>query len=402
MSLSDVYIVAAVRTPIGSFNGSLSKLKASDLSSIVIKEILNRSNVKGEDVDEIIMGQALSAGQGQNPARQAALKAGLPIEVPSYVINMLCGSGLKAVVLGYQSIRCGDSSIVLCGGQENMSLAPHAVYLRSGIKMGAATMIDTMVHDGLTDALHNIHMGVTAENIAEKYNITREEQDKYAERSQNLAEKARKDGYFLKEIVPVEIVGRKSTTVFDKDEYIKEGTKVESLQKLNPCFLEVISDSSNEVNGTVTAGNASGINDSASAVLIMSGQEIEKRQIKSLAKIKAWAQSGIDPKLMGLGPISAVKAVLRKANWSKDEVDLYELNEAFAAQSLAVINSLQIDPAKVNINGGAIALGHPIGASGNRILVTLLHSLERIGGHKGIASLCIGGGMGIAMAIERA
>lgn len=393
MSLSDVYIVAAVRTPIGSFNGSLSKLKASDLSSIVIKEILNRSNVKGEDVDEIIMGQALSAGQGQNPARQAALKAGLPIEVPSYVINMLCGSGLKAVVLGYQSIRCGDSSIVLCGGQENMSLAPHAVYLRSGIKMGAATMIDTMVHDGLTDALHNIHMGVTAENIAEKYNITREEQDKYAERSQNLAEKARKDGYFLKEIVPVEIVGRKSTTVFDKDEYIKEGTKVESLQKLNPCFLE---------NGTVTAGNASGINDSASAVLIMSGQEIEKRQIKSLAKIKAWAQSGIDPKLMGLGPISAVKAVLRKANWSKDEVDLYELNEAFAAQSLAVINSLQIDPAKVNINGGAIALGHPIGASGNRILVTLLHSLERIGGHKGIASLCIGGGMGIAMAIERA
>uniref|UniRef100_A0A1B0FF04 Uncharacterized protein n=1 Tax=Glossina morsitans morsitans TaxID=37546 RepID=A0A1B0FF04_GLOMM len=392
MSSKDVYIVAAARTPIGSFNGSLSKLRASDLGSIVIKEILNRSNVNGKDVDEVIIGQALSAGQGQNPARQAALKAGLPNEVPSYLINMLCGSGLKAIVLGYQSIRCGDSSIVLCGGQESMSLAPHAVFLRAGIKMGAASMVDTMVHDGLTDVMHSIHMGVTAEIIAKEYDISREEQDKYAERSQNLADRAQKDGHFLKEIVPVEVVERKGITLFNKDEYIKEGTKLESLQKLNPCFME---------NGSVTAGNASGINDSASAVLLMSAHEVEKRQIKPLGKVTAWAQTGVEPKLMGLGPISAVKAVLRKANWSKEEVDLYELNEAFAAQTLAVINSLQLDPSKVNINGGAIALGHPIGASGNRILVTLLHSLERTGGHKGVASLCIGGGMGIAMAIER-
>ncbi|XP_065359327.1 acetyl-CoA acetyltransferase, cytosolic [Calliphora vicina] len=393
MTSNEVYIVAAARTPIGSFNGSLSKLKASDLGAIVIKDLLKRSSVEAKDVEEVIMGQALTAGQGQNPARQASLAAGLPIEVPAYNLNMLCGSGLKTVALGYQSIRCGDSNIVVCGGQENMSLAPHVMHLRQGIKMGPGTMVDTMIHDGLTDAIHNIHMGITAENLAKEFNITREEQDISAVHSQNLAEEAQKNGYFAKEITPVEIVDRKGTTVIDKDEYIKCGTKMESLQKLKPCFVPQ--------NGTVTAGNASGINDSAAAVLLMSQQEAEKRHIKPLAKIVAWSQTGIKPEVMGLGPVTAVKSVLAKANWSKDEVDLYELNEAFAAQSLAVLKNLELDASKVNINGGAIALGHPIGASGCRVLVTLLYALERTGGRKGVASLCIGGGMGIAMAVER-
>ncbi|XP_037938562.1 acetyl-CoA acetyltransferase, cytosolic [Teleopsis dalmanni] len=392
MNANDVYIVAAVRTPIGNLGGTLSQIKASDLGSIVIKEALKRAEVKGEDVTEVIIGQALTAGQGQNPARQSALKAGLPIEVPAFVLNMLCGSGLKSVTLGYQSIRSGDNKIVVCGGQENMSLAPHVIHIRDGVKLGPGTMVDSMVHDGLTDAMYNIHMGITAENLATEYNVSRSEQDVYAVRSQNLAEAAQKNGYFNKEIVPVEIKDRKGTIIFDKDEFVKAGCTVESFQKVKTCFLD---------NGTVTPRNASGINDSASAVILMSAEEVQKRSIKPLAKIVAWAQTGICPKVMGIGPVTAVNAVLAKAGWSKDEVDLYELNEAFAAQSLAVLKCLQIDQNKVNIHGGAIALGHPIGASGNRILVTLLYALERTGGKKGVASLCIGGGMGIAIAVER-
>ncbi|XP_011183172.2 acetyl-CoA acetyltransferase, cytosolic [Zeugodacus cucurbitae] len=392
VNAGDVYIVSAARTAIGSFNGSLSKLKASELGSVVIKEVLKRGNVNNDDVDEVIIGQSLTAGQGQNPSRQAALQAGLPISVPVYNINMLCGSGLKTVALGFQSIRCGDSKIVICGGQENMSLAPHVIHLRNGIKMGPGTMLDTMTHDGLTDAMHNIHMGVTAENLVKQYNITRSEQDEFAARSQNLAENAQKNGFFDGEIAPVELKTRAGIQIFEKDEYIKAGTTAEALKKLKPCFIE---------NGTVTAGNASGINDAAAAVLLMSGEEVEKRSIKPMAKIVAWAQTGVDPKIMGIGPVTAVEAVLQKAGWSKGEVDLFELNEAFAGQSIAVLKGLQIDADKVNVNGGAIALGHPIGASGCRVLVTLLYALERLNVKKGVASLCIGGGMGIAMAVER-
>ncbi|XP_053957212.1 acetyl-CoA acetyltransferase, cytosolic [Anastrepha ludens] len=392
VTVGDVYIVSAARTAIGSFNGSLSKLKASDLGSIVIKEVLKRSNVANGDVDEVIIGQSLTAGQGQNPTRQAALQAGLSISTPAYNINMLCGSGLKTVALGFQSILCGDSKIVICGGQESMSMAPHVIHLRNGIKMGPGTMVDTMTYDGLTDAMHNIHMGVTAENLVKQYNITRSEQDEYAVRSQNLAESAQKNGFFDKEIVPVELKTRAGIQIFDKDEYIKVGTTNDSLKKLKPCFVD---------NGTVTPGNASGINDAAALVLLMSGEEMKKRSIKPMAKIVAWAQTGVEPDVMGIGPVSAVEAVLLKAGWSKEEVDLFELNEAFAGQSIAVLKGLNINADKVNVNGGAIALGHPIGASGCRILVTLIYALERLNLKKGIASLCIGGGMGIAMAIER-
>ncbi|XP_004526816.1 acetyl-CoA acetyltransferase, cytosolic [Ceratitis capitata] len=392
VNTGDVFIVSAARTAIGSFNGTLSKLKASELGGVVIKEVLNRANVGNEDIDEVIIGQTLTSGQGQNPSRQAALQAGLPISVPAYNINMLCGSGLKTVALGYQSIRCGDSKIVISGGQESMSLAPHAIYLRNGIKMGSGAMLDTMLHDGLTDAMHNIHMGVTAENLVKQYEISRHEQDEFALRSQNLAENAQKAGYFEEEIVPVEIKTRAGVQIFNKDEYIKAGTTIESLKKLKPCFID---------NGTVTAGNASGINDAAAAVLLMSGEEVQKRSIKPLARIVAWVQTGVEPTIMGIGPVTAVEAVLRKAGWSKDDVDLFELNEAFAGQSIAVLKGLGVNPSKVNVNGGAIALGHPIGASGCRVLVTLLYALKRLNLRKGIASLCIGGGMGIAMAIER-
>ncbi|KAH8255202.1 hypothetical protein KR038_003849 [Drosophila bunnanda] len=390
--MSDVYIVSAARTPIGSFNGTLSKLKASDLGSVVIEEVLRRANVEGQQVSEVILGQALTAGQGQNPARQASLKAGLPIQVPAYGINMLCGSGLKTVALGYQAIRSGDAKIVVAGGQESMSLAPHVMHLRQGIKLGPGTLADTMIHDGLTDAMENIHMGVTAENLAEQYQISREAQDAYAVQSQNRAEKAQKNGYFDKEIVPVEIKDRKGTQIFDKDEYIKAGSTVEGVQKLRAAFKD---------GGSITAGNASGVNDSAAAVLLMSGEEVSKQGLKPLAKIVGWTQTGIEPKVMGLGPVTAVEALLTKIGWTREEVDLYELNEAFAAQSLAVLHDLKLDASKVNVNGGAIALGHPIGASGARVLVTLLYALERTGGSKGIASLCIGGGMGIALAVER-
>ncbi|KAH8302431.1 hypothetical protein KR044_006388 [Drosophila immigrans] len=390
--MSDVFIISAARTPIGSFNGTLSKLKASDLGSVVIREVLRRANVEAAQVNEVIMGQALVAGQGQNPARQASLKAGLPIEVPAYGVSMLCGSGLKSVVLGYQAIRTGDAQIIVAGGQESMTQSPHTIHLRQGVKMGAATMVDSLLGDGLNDAMEQIHMGITAENLADKYQISREAQDAFALQSQQRASLAQKQGFFDSEIVAVELKDRKGTTQFASDEYIKADSTVEGLQKLRAAFKE---------NGTVTPGNASGVNDSAAALLLMSGEEVNKRGLKPLAKVVGWTQSGLDPKIMGLGPVTAVEALLTKLNWSREEVDLYELNEAFAAQSLAVLQCLQLDSSKVNINGGAIALGHPIGASGSRILVTLLYALERTGGRRGIASLCIGGGMGIALAVER-
>jgi acetyl-CoA C-acetyltransferase len=392
MYSNEVYIVSAARTPIGSFLGCYSQTSAADLGSVVIKEVLKRANVDPNDVSEVIMGQSLTAGQGQNPARQASLKAGLPLDCPAYLINMLCGSGLKTAMLGYQSILTADSTIVVAGGQENMTMSPHAINMRPGIKMNSATMLDTMITDGLTDASFNMHMGETAENLAAQFSITRVEQDEQAYRSQSLAKEAIDNGYFDKEIVPVEVTQGRNKVLIKTDEYPKPNTSIESLTKLKPCFIKE--------NGTVTAGNASGINDSAAAVLLMSKEEVEKRAIKPLAKIVAFTQAGVDPKIMGYGPVPAVEKILKKTGWSKDDVDLYELNEAFAAQAISVNKGLGLDVNKVNIHGGAIALGHPIGASGARVLVTLLYALQRTGGKKGIASLCIGGGMGIAIAIE--
>lgn len=335
----------------------------------------------------------LTAGQGQNPARQAAIKADIPIAAPAYLINMLCGSGLKAVMNGYMAIKTGESDIVVACGQENMSQAPHVSYLRSGIKLGTCNLLDTILCDGLTDAFHDIHMGLTAENLAKEYQISREEQDVYAAQSQQRAEVAIKAGYFNKEIVPVTVINKKESAIINKDEFPKFGTTKEELQKLRPIFLKS--------DGTVTAGNASGVNDGAAALVLMSADTAALKGISPLATIVAIAQAGVEARIMGIGPVPAIKSVLKKANWTKDEVDLYELNEAFAAQSIACLKELELNPNKVNINGGAIALGHPIGASGARVLVTLLHSLERIGGKKGVASLCIGGGMGVAIAIER-
>ncbi|KAL2747959.1 hypothetical protein V1477_003854 [Vespula maculifrons] len=394
MNCHDVVIVSAVRTPIGNFCGNLSSLKASDLGSVVIKECLTRVNLNPSDVSEVILGQTLTAGQGQNPARQAAIKANFPVRVPAYQINMLCGSGLKAIANGYLSLKSGESNIIVAGGQESMSQAQHTIYLRNGIKMGDCNFIDTLIHDGLTDAFTSIHMGVTAENIAKDFGITREEQDLYATLSQQKAAAAISAGHFDKEIVPVTISNNKNeSTLISKDEFPKPSTTIQDLSKLKPIFIKA--------NGTVTAGNASGINDGAAAVVLMTKEEAIKRNINPLAQIIAVAESGVEPSIMGMGPVPAIELLLQKTKWSKDEVDLYELNEAFAAQSLACIKKLDLDPNKVNINGGAIALGHPIGASGARVLVTLLHALERIGGKKGIAALCIGGGMGIALAIEK-
>lgn len=393
MSDRTVMIVSAVRTPIGSFCGCLSSLKASEMGSIVIKESLIRAGLKGTDVNEVIMGQILTTGEGQNPARQAAINAGIPIHVPAYQVNMLCGSGLKSIISGYSSIKTGESDIIVAGGQESMSRAPHAMYLRNGVKFGNCNLLDTLLDDGLTDAFYNIHMAITAENIAEKYAISREAQDYYASKSQQKAENAINAGYLVKEIIPVTITSKKEPIVISKDEFPKFGTTAEKLAKLRPAFRPN--------DGTVTAGNASGINDGAAAVVLMSQEVAESKGISPLAKIVAVAQVGVDPQIMGIGPIEAVKLVLKKANWSKEEVDFYELNEAFAAQAIVCIQELGLDPEKVNVNGGAIALGHPIGMSGTRILVTLLHTLERTGKKKGVASLCIGGGMGIAIAVER-
>uniref|UniRef100_A0A182J9Q3 Acetyl-CoA acetyltransferase n=1 Tax=Anopheles atroparvus TaxID=41427 RepID=A0A182J9Q3_ANOAO len=391
VSTDEVFIVSAARTPIGNFMGTLSSLSAAELGAVAVKGVLQRASVDPADVNEVILGQALTAGAGQNPARQASLKAGVPKEVPAYNINMLCGSGLKTVALGYQSIRAGDASIVVAGGQESMSKAPHVVHLRAGTKMGEAKMVDSMLHDGLTDAFYDLHMGVTAENLAKEYDISREAQDAFAAKSQQLTEESQQKGYFKDEIVPVSVPGRKETIEFAVDEYPKPGTTAEALAKLRPCFIK---------DGTVTPGNASGINDSAAAVLLMSGEEVKKRDAKPLAKVVAYTQTGVCPKTMGAGPVSAVQAVLQKAGWKLEEVDLFELNEAFAAQALAVNKGLGVDSEKVNVGGGAIALGHPIGASGCRVLVTLLYALKRTGGKRGVASLCVGGGMGVAMAVE--
>ena len=391
--MTDVVIAAAARTPVGAFNGGLSTLSAAELGRVAIAEALKRAEVAPTEVSEVILGQILTAGAGQNPARQAAVAAGVPYEKTAYQINQLCGSGLRAVALGYQAIQLGDSGIVVAGGQESMSQAPHCMHLRNGVKMGNAELVDTMIKDGLWDAFNGYHMGNTAENVAQKWQITREEQDAFAAASQQKAEAAQKAGRFKDEIVPVTIKTRKGDQVIDSDEHPKHGTTLATLTKLRPAFLKE--------NGTVTAGNASGINDGAAAVVLMSAKEAEKRGITPLARIVSWATAGVDPAVMGTGPIPASRAALKKAGWSKDDLDLIEANEAFAAQACAVNKDLGWNTSKVNVNGGAIALGHPIGASGARILTTLLYEMQRRKAKKGLATLCIGGGMGIAMCVER-
>ncbi len=390
--MSDIIIAGAARTPVGSFNGALSSLPAHALGTVVVQEVLRRANVDPSEVSEVILGQILAAGQGQGPARQAAINAGLPVETTAYSINQLCGSGLRAVALGYQALRCGDSSIVVAGGQESMSQAQHAAHLRNGTKMGALELVDTMLKDGLLDAFHGYHMGQTAENVAEQFQISREAQDEFALTSQNRAEAAQKANRFKEEIVPVTISGRKGDVIVDTDEFPRHGTTIDALQKLRPAFLKT---------GTVTAGNASGINDGAAAVVLMTAAEAARRGITPLARIASWATAGVDPAIMGTGPIPASRAALKKAGWSVDDLDLIEANEAFAAQACAVNKGLGFDPAKVNVNGGAIAIGHPIGASGARVFVTLLHEMIKRDAKKGLATLCIGGGMGVAMCVER-
>jgi len=390
--MTDVVIVAAARTPVGSFNGSFADTPAHVLGQAVITELLKRSGVAAADVSEVILGQILAGGHGQNPARQASINAGLPVEVPAWGMNQLCGSGLRAVALGFQAVKNGDSSIVIAGGQESMSQAPHVAHLRAGTKMGDMKFIDSMLKDGLTDAFYGYHMGVTAENVARQWQLTREEQDAFALASQNKAEAAQAAGKFKDEIVPVTLKTRKGDVVVSEDEYIRKGATLEMMTKLKPAF---------DKEGSVTAGNASGINDGAAAVVLMSAEEAKKRGLKPLARIVSWAQAGVDPKIMGTGPIPASRAALKAAGWSVNDLDLVEANEAFAAQALAVNKDLGWDTSKVNVNGGAIAIGHPIGASGARVLVTLLHEMQKRDAKKGLATLCIGGGMGIAMCIAR-
>jgi acetyl-CoA C-acetyltransferase len=390
--MSEIVIASAVRTAVGSFNGSLATVPAHDLGAIVIKEALKRASVEAGDVSEVIMGQVLAAGQGQGPARQAAIKAGLPKEVSGWTVNMMCGSGLRAVALGCQAIQTGDSAIVVAGGQESMSLAPHCAYLRAGVKMGATEFIDTMIKDGLWDAFNGYHMGSTAENVAKQWDINRKQQDEFAASSQQKAAKAQAEGKFKDEITPVVIKGKKGDTVFEQDEFIRADTTADKLAGLRPAFQK---------DGSVTAGNASGINDGAAALVLMTAKEAERRGIKPLARIASWAQAGVDPAVMGSGPIPASRRALEKAGWKAQDLDLIEANEAFAAQACAVNKDMGWDLAKVNVNGGAIAIGHPIGASGARVLTTLLHEMKRRGAKKGLSTLCIGGGMGIAMCVER-
>lgn len=390
---TDVVIVAAKRTPVGAFNGGLSSLPAHTLGAEVIKVLMKDTALKGDDVSEVILGQVLTAGCGQNPARQASMLAGLPKEVPAWNINQVCGSGLRAVCLGFQAIKNGDSNIVIAGGQESMSQAPHVTHMRNGTKMGNATLVDSMVFDALTDAFDIIHMGNTAENIAKQFNISREAQDEFALQSQQKAAKAIKEGRFTDEIVPVTIKHRKGEVVVDADEHPRPDTGIENLVKLKPAF--------DRENGTVTAGNASGINDGAAAVMLMSRADAEKRGLKPLATIASWAHAGVDPGIMGTGPVPASRKALDKAGWKKESLDLIEANEAFAAQACYVNNEMGWDTSKVNVNGGAIALGHPVGASGARVLVTLLHEMQKRDAKKGLATLCVGGGMGVAMCIER-
>ena len=384
----EVVIVSAVRTPIGSYRGSLKKMRSDQLGSLVIKEALKRTKFSSDEVDEVIMGQVLTAGAGQNPARQAAINAGIPISKPAHIINQVCGSGLRAVISGYQSIKLGEALNVISGGQENMSIAPHSIFFRDERKISEDKLTDTMINDGLMDAFNNYHMGVTAENIAKKFDISKKEQDEFALNSQKKTEEAVKNNKFDDELIKVD----QGDNILDLDEHPRKGLKISDLEKLKTVFKE---------NGTVTPGNSSGINDGAAALFLTTIKEAEKKSIKPLAKIVSWSSVGVDPTLMGLGPIEAVRKAIKKAGWNLDEVDLFEINEAFAAQSIAVIRELGVDPNKVNVNGGAIALGHPIGASGARILVTLVHEMKRQKKSKGCATLCIGGGMGIALCVER-
>jgi len=391
MSTPSIVIASAARTAVGSFNGAFANVAAHDLGATMIKAVLERAGVEAAEVDEVILGQILTAGQGQNPARQAAMKAGIPQEKTAWGMNQLCGSGLRAVALGMQQITSGDASIIVAGGQESMSLAPHCAHLRGGTKMGDMKMIDTMIKDGLTDAFYGYHMGVTAENVARQWQLTRDEQDAFAVASQNKAEAAQTAGRFKDEIVPVTVPGRKGDVIVDADEYIRAGATLDSMTKLRPAF---------DKEGTVTAGNASGINDGAAGALLMTEAEAVRRGIQPLARIASWATAGVDPKIMGTGPIPASRRALEKAGWSVGDLDLVEANEAFAAQACAVNKDLGWDTSIVNVNGGAIAIGHPVGASGARILNTLLFEMKRRGAKKGLATLCIGGGMGIAMCIE--
>ena len=391
--MEEVVIVAAGRTAVGKFGGSLAKIPASELGAHVIKGLLAQTGIDPNLISEAILGQVLTAAVGQNPARQAVIKAGLPTSIPAYTINKVCGSGLKATHLAAQAIKCGDAGIIIAGGQENMSAAPHAMNgSRDGFRMGDFKMIDTMIVDGLWDVYNQYHMGITAENVAKKYDISRSEQDEFALHSQLKAEAAQKAGKFKDEILPLEIASKKGSTVFDSDEYIKPGSTIESLSGLRPAFNK---------EGTVTAGNASGINDGAAAVIMMSASQAKALGLKPLARIKAYASSGLDPAIMGMGPVSASRLCLKKAGWTPQDLDLMEINEAFAAQAIAVNRDMGWDTSKINVNGGAIAIGHPIGASGARILVTLLHEMARCDAKKGLASLCIGGGMGVALAVER-
>ena len=383
----EVVIVNAIRTPIGTYKGSLKNMKSHDLGSIVIKEVLKRSKFDKDEIDEVIMGQVLTAGAGQNPARQAAVNAGIPISKPAHIVNQVCGSGLRAVISGFQSIRLGDAKSIISGGQENMSLAPHSIFFRNEKKISEEKLIDTMINDGLIDAFNNYHMGVTAENVAKKFDISRQEQDEFALNSQKKTEEAYSKNKFDDELIKINQNGN----ILEKDEHPRTDLKIDDLNKLKTVFKE---------KGSVTPGNSSGINDGAAALLLTSLEEAEKKSIKPMVKIVSWASVGVDPAFMGLGPINAVNEAIKKAKWNLNEIDLFEINEAFAAQSIAVIRELGIDQNKVNVNGGAIALGHPIGASGARILVTLLHELKRQNKNKGCATLCIGGGMGIALCVQ--
>ena len=391
--MDDVVIVAALRTAVGKFGGSLSKVAAADMGASVIKALLEKTGVDPATISEVIMGQVLTAGVGQNPARQAVIKSGLPDTIPAYTINKVCGSGLKATHLATQAIRCGDADIIIAGGQENMSASPHVLNnSRDGFRMGDAKLVDTMIVDGLWDVYNQYHMGVTAENVAKKYEVSRQDQDEFALGSQSKAEAAQKAGRFKEEIVPLQIPQKKGTVTFDNDEYPKHGTTLESLAALRPAFNK---------EGTVTAGNASGLNDGAAAVMMMSARRAEQLGLTPLARIKAYSSAGLDPSIMGMGPVSATRLCLQKAGWTHEDLDLMEINEAFAAQAIAVNRQMGWDTSKINVNGGAIALGHPIGASGCRILVSLLHEMVRRDAKRGLASLCIGGGMGVALAVER-
>ena len=389
---NDVVITAALRTPIGTYKGSLKSLSADKLGALAIKEVIYKSKLKSDDIDEVIMGHVLTSGLGQNPARQASIHAGIPVSKPAHIVNQVCGSGLKSVISGYQSIKLGENKIIVAGGQENMSRAPHTIFYREDKKLNENKLVDTMVNDGLIDSFNNYHMGVTAENVADKYQISRDEQDMFALNSQEKTQDAISKNKFKNELIKLKINTDDKNFIFEKDEHPRSNLSLEDLKKLKTVFKE---------NGTVTAGNSSGINDGAAATILMSREEAEIRKIEPLAKVVSWASCGVEPSLMGLGPIPAVNMALKKAGWKIEDIDLFEINEAFAAQSIAVIRDLKIPKEIVNVNGGAIALGHPIGASGTRILVTLIHEMIRQGKSKGCATLCIGGGMGIAMCIER-